>query len=124
MRMPLYETYVIRQSTFLSFGCCLVAKRPGQTVNFSSIHLASMMISFFHLLQGSGSVNWHKISTQSYELAEECLTINYYGAKRMVQAFVPLLQLSDSPRIVNVSSSMGKLKVKTLSQFATGNLFS
>ncbi|OAY62328.1 (+)-neomenthol dehydrogenase [Manihot esculenta] len=60
--------------------------------------------------KGSGSVNWHKISTQSYELAEECLTINYYGAKRMVQAFVPLLQLSDSPRIVNVSSSMGKLK--------------
>ncbi|KAJ9171345.1 hypothetical protein P3X46_014729 [Hevea brasiliensis] len=55
------------------------------------------------------SINWHK-THQTYELAEECLTINYYGAKRMVEALIPLLQLSDSPRIVNVSSSMGKLK--------------
>ncbi|KAL6981908.1 (+)-neomenthol dehydrogenase [Sarracenia purpurea var. burkii] len=28
----------------------------------------------------------------------------------MVESFLPLLHLSDSPRIVNVSSSMGKLK--------------
>ncbi|KAI8021664.1 (+)-neomenthol dehydrogenase [Camellia lanceoleosa] len=28
----------------------------------------------------------------------------------MIEALIPLLQLSDSPRIVNVSSSMGKLK--------------
>ncbi|KAJ9171348.1 hypothetical protein P3X46_014732 [Hevea brasiliensis] len=57
-----------------------------------------------------GNINWQKISTQTYELAEECLTINYNGAKRMAEALIPLLQLSDSPRIVNVSSSMGKLK--------------
>ncbi|KAJ9188361.1 hypothetical protein P3X46_003725 [Hevea brasiliensis] len=59
----------------------------------------------------SANVNWqwHKRTTQTYELAEECLTINYYGAKRMVEAFIPLLQLSGSPRIVNVSSSLGKL---------------
>ncbi|KAJ9171346.1 hypothetical protein P3X46_014730 [Hevea brasiliensis] len=59
--------------------------------------------------KGSG-INWGKVSTQTYESAEECLTINYYGAKRMTEALIPLLQLSDSPRIVNVSSSMGKLK--------------
>ncbi|KDP28662.1 hypothetical protein JCGZ_14433 [Jatropha curcas] len=59
--------------------------------------------------EGAG-INWHKITTETYELAEECVAINYYGAKRMVEAFVPLLQLSDSPRIVNVSSTMGKLK--------------
>ncbi|XAR63115.1 hypothetical protein NMG60_11022945 [Bertholletia excelsa] len=28
----------------------------------------------------------------------------------MIEAFIPLLQLSDSPRIVNVSASIGKLK--------------
>jgi len=44
-------------------------------------------------------------------LAKECLETNYYGVKRMTEAFIPLLQLSKSPRIVNVSSSMGKLKV-------------
>ncbi|XP_015948184.1 (+)-neomenthol dehydrogenase isoform X1 [Arachis duranensis] len=47
---------------------------------------------------------------QTFELAEECLQINYYGAKRTSEALLPLLQLSESPRIVNVSSSLGKLK--------------
>ncbi|GMP61542.1 hypothetical protein CsSME_00023968 [Camellia sinensis var. sinensis] len=53
---------------------------------------------------------WKEVMTQSYELAEECLQTNYYGAKRMIEALMPLLHLSDSPRIVNVSSGMGKLK--------------
>lgn len=51
--------------------------------------------------------------TQPYEVAEACIETNYYGAKRMVEAHIDLLQLSDSPRIVNVSSSMGKLEVST-----------
>ncbi|ONI28958.1 hypothetical protein PRUPE_1G171800 [Prunus persica] len=37
------------------------------------------------------------------------LLVNYYGTKRTAEALIPLLQLSDSPRIVNVSSSAGKL---------------
>ena len=49
---------------------------------------------------------------EPFELAEECLKINYYGPKRMTEAFIPLLQLSDLPRIVNVSSRMGKLQVR------------
>ncbi|KAF5731711.1 (+)-neomenthol dehydrogenase-like isoform X2 [Tripterygium wilfordii] len=57
-----------------------------------------------------GQINWRVIVSQNYELAEECLKINYYGARRMTEAFIPLLELSDSPRIVNVSSSMGMLK--------------
>ncbi|CAI9101762.1 OLC1v1039169C1 [Oldenlandia corymbosa var. corymbosa] len=48
--------------------------------------------------------------SKTYESALECLEINYYGAKRMVEAFVPLLQFSQSPIIVNVSSSAGRLK--------------
>ncbi|KAJ8900594.1 hypothetical protein K2173_025371 [Erythroxylum novogranatense] len=47
--------------------------------------------------KAGSEINWSEISTQSYELAEECLKINYYG-------------LSDSPRIVNVSSGQGKLE--------------
>lgn len=50
--------------------------------------------------------------TQTYESAEKCLQTNYLGAKRMCEALIPLLQLSDSARIVNVSSSLGKLMVK------------
>ncbi|PSS24358.1 (+)-neomenthol dehydrogenase [Actinidia chinensis var. chinensis] len=57
-----------------------------------------------------GQVNWNELMNQSYELTKACLETNYYGAKRMIEAFHPLLQLSDSPRIVNVSSAMSKLK--------------
>nr|GMD81946.1 (+)-neomenthol dehydrogenase-like [Ipomoea batatas] len=48
---------------------------------------------------------------ETYELVEQCLNINYAGTKRMVEAFLPLLQLSHSPTIVNVSSTLGNLKV-------------
>ncbi|CAN0824746.1 (+)-neomenthol dehydrogenase [Linum grandiflorum] len=51
------------------------------------------------------------VTFDTYELAEECLKTNYYGAKGMVEALLPLLQLSDSPRIVNVSSTTSSLTV-------------
>ncbi|KAL8201139.1 hypothetical protein R6Q57_012478 [Mikania cordata] len=46
---------------------------------------------------------------QPYDLGEECLNINYYGTKRVTDSLVPLLQLSKSPRIVNVSGAYGEL---------------
>ncbi|PQQ15924.1 (+)-neomenthol dehydrogenase-like [Prunus yedoensis var. nudiflora] len=57
-------------------------------------------------------VNWSEIMTQTYELAEVCVKTNYYGAKKMTKALLPLLQLSDSPRVVSLSSGMGSLKVR------------
>jgi NAD(P)-dependent dehydrogenase (short-subunit alcohol dehydrogenase family) len=58
----------------------------------------------------NAKIDWSKIVTQTYELAEECLKTNYYGTKRVTEALFPLLQLFDLPRIVNVSSSMGVIK--------------
>ncbi|XP_019180580.1 PREDICTED: (+)-neomenthol dehydrogenase-like isoform X2 [Ipomoea nil] len=55
---------------------------------------------------------------QTYELAEQCININYHGTKRMVQAFLPLLQLSHSPRTVNVSSTQGNLKLLSKNEMA------
>ncbi|KAF5464215.1 hypothetical protein F2P56_014307, partial [Juglans regia] len=56
-------------------------------------------------------VDWSGIMlTQTNEQAEECVETNYNGPKRMVKALITLLQLSDSPRIVNVSASGGQLK--------------
>ncbi|KAK3019289.1 hypothetical protein RJ639_004609 [Escallonia herrerae] len=54
-----------------------------------------------HLLTG--------IVEQTYELAGECLKTNYYGTKKVTEALLPLLQLSSSARIVNVSSIFGQL---------------
>ncbi|KAE9605430.1 hypothetical protein Lal_00024700 [Lupinus albus] len=54
-------------------------------------------------------INWRELP-QTYEMAEKCLTTNYYGAKETTKAFLPLLQQSNSPHIVNVSSTAGLLK--------------
>ncbi|GJY36001.1 salutaridine reductase-like protein [Tanacetum coccineum] len=56
-----------------------------------------------------------KVVTQTFEGAQKCLETNYYGAKHVTQALLPLVLKSSSPRIVNVSSKLGKLKVSTLS---------
>ncbi|KAK3013740.1 hypothetical protein RJ639_010032 [Escallonia herrerae] len=48
---------------------------------------------------------------RSYKKAEACLRTNYYGVKQVTQELIPLLELSDTPRIVNVSSTMGQLQL-------------
>ncbi|WOG95431.1 hypothetical protein DCAR_0414750 [Daucus carota subsp. sativus] len=58
-------------------------------------------------------INWNEVSTRTYDTAEECIKVNYKGARKMVDTFLLLLQLSDSPRIVNVSSMTGVLKFVT-----------
>ncbi|KAK4411352.1 (+)-neomenthol dehydrogenase [Sesamum angolense] len=65
------------------------------------------------ILIREANVNWDELVTQTYEAAVEGLQTNYYGAKRLSEALLPLLRLSDSPRIVNVSSASGKLKYIT-----------
>lgn len=51
------------------------------------------------------------VAEQTYEKAKECVETNYYGTKRVTEGLLPLLQLSQSPRIVNMSSFYGQLKV-------------
>ncbi|KAI3899463.1 hypothetical protein MKW92_026034, partial [Papaver armeniacum] len=60
--------------------------------------------------QNKEKTNLKQVITKTYELAEECVQTNYYDVKSVTKALIPLLQLSDSPRIVNVSSGTGKLK--------------
>nr|XP_043620730.1 (+)-neomenthol dehydrogenase-like isoform X1 [Erigeron canadensis] len=49
------------------------------------------------------------IIKQPYELGEECLKTNYYGTKAITEALLPLLRLSKSPRVVNITSIQGDL---------------
>lgn len=67
--------------------------------------------SFYSLRQDGEGVNWSELMTQTYELAEVCVETNYYGTKKMTKALLPLLQISDSPRVVSLTSSMGTLQV-------------
>ncbi|CAJ1950069.1 unnamed protein product [Sphenostylis stenocarpa] len=61
-------------------------------------------------VENGGNVDWSKVSTESYELSEAALKTNYYGTKELTKALIPLLHLSPSPKIVNVSSSTGRLQ--------------
>ncbi|KAK2649428.1 hypothetical protein Ddye_016917 [Dipteronia dyeriana] len=53
-----------------------------------------------------------QVLKQTYETDEVCLRTNYYGTKQVTQAFIPLLLQSHSPRIVNVSSTLGQLQAE------------
>jgi (+)-neomenthol dehydrogenase len=57
-------------------------------------------------------VEWmRENSKETFEEAKECMKTNYYGAKIVTEALIPLLQLSSSGRIVNVSSAFALLRV-------------
>ncbi|KAF7846814.1 hypothetical protein BT93_L3706 [Corymbia citriodora subsp. variegata] len=47
---------------------------------------------------------------ETYESAEKCLRTNYYAIKQVTAALLPLLQQSNSAKVVNVSSSLGQLQ--------------
>jgi NAD(P)-dependent dehydrogenase (short-subunit alcohol dehydrogenase family) len=60
-------------------------------------------------------VEWmRENSKETYEEAKQCIRTNYYGAKIVTEALLPLLQLSSSGRIVNVSSGFGLLRVSSV----------
>ncbi|KAB1199009.1 Salutaridine reductase [Morella rubra] len=58
--------------------------------------------------ENAGSVK--EVVKQTYETATNCIGTNYYGIKLVTKELMTLLHLSNSPRIVNVSSRLGELK--------------
>jgi NAD(P)-dependent dehydrogenase (short-subunit alcohol dehydrogenase family) len=62
-------------------------------------------------LVNNAGVYGDPIGAVDYDLdrAQEVFEVNTFGPWRLCQAFVPLLQRSEAPRIVNVSSGAGQL---------------
>ncbi|KAG6778423.1 hypothetical protein POTOM_018287 [Populus tomentosa] len=55
--------------------------------------------------------DWKKLRFGDEDASlSNCLRTNYYGIKHLTEALIPILERSNSARIVNVSSSLGKLK--------------
>ncbi|XP_051147087.1 (+)-neomenthol dehydrogenase-like [Andrographis paniculata] len=75
----------------------------GANVDGEAMRAASMA-------EDPSKVNWSEIIVETYETAEAAFQINYYGAKRTTEALLPLLKLSQSPRIVNMASVMAMLQ--------------
>nr|AFK37109.1 unknown [Lotus japonicus] len=76
----------------------------------SGAHVDGEALAAANIVENGGQIDWRKIVTENYELTEACLKTNYYGVKELTKALIPLLQISGSPKIVNVSSSMGRLE--------------
>ncbi|KAK4573679.1 hypothetical protein RGQ29_031576 [Quercus rubra] len=62
-------------------------------------------------LLGPKAIPLKEVIKQTYQTSEDCLRTNYYGSKQVSEALIPLLLLSNSGRIVNVSSALGQLKL-------------
>ena len=65
-------------------------------------------------LLGPNAIPLKEVIKQTYQTTEDCLRTNYYGTKQVSEALIPLLLLSNSGRIVNVSSALGQLKVQNV----------
>jgi NAD(P)-dependent dehydrogenase (short-subunit alcohol dehydrogenase family) len=65
------------------------------------------------LLQvNNAAVSFNEIDTNSVEHAETVLRTNFYGAKMLTEALLPLFrQSSATSRILNISSQLGLLNV-------------
>lgn len=61
-------------------------------------------------IAGPNAKSLNEVWQQTYETAVNCLRTNYYGIKLVSKELIPLLQLSKSGRIVNVSAPLGQLK--------------
>uniref|UniRef100_A0A0E0K2W2 UBX domain-containing protein n=1 Tax=Oryza punctata TaxID=4537 RepID=A0A0E0K2W2_ORYPU len=47
---------------------------------------------------------------QNYEMAKECLETNFYGTKDVTDCLMPLLLLSNSGKVINLSSKISQLQ--------------
>lgn len=56
-----------------------------------------------------GYDTWQRAATADLAMVREIAETNLYGPWLMAEKFLPLLRLSDHPRIVNVSSEAGSL---------------
>jgi NAD(P)-dependent dehydrogenase (short-subunit alcohol dehydrogenase family) len=62
-------------------------------------------------LVNNAGVYGDPVGAAEYDLdgAREVLEVNTFGPWRLIEAFLPLLRKSDTPRVVNVSSGAGQL---------------
>lgn len=68
--------------------------------------------SALHLQVNNAAVSFNEIDTNSVEHAETVLRTNFYGAKMLIEALLPLFRRSAAnSRILNISSQLGLLNV-------------
>lgn len=64
-----------------------------------------LLINNAEIVNGFG----HKIDQINIEDIKEVYEINFFSVIRVIQALKPLLKMSDHPRIINITSSLGDI---------------
>jgi len=67
------------------------------------------------LINNGGTAGEQPQNSSSYDISKlrELFNVNYFGVVHTTQQFIPLLERSDSPLIVNISSEVGSLTLNT-----------
>ncbi|KAF8032335.1 hypothetical protein BT93_D1297 [Corymbia citriodora subsp. variegata] len=96
----------------LDVGCKTKSKPKSKLkMQVNNAGIVGVRVDIDALYANGVRTHWTKLRSGTYDLAVNCITTNYHDAKRTAEAFMPLLQLSnDVPKIVDVSSFMGKLE--------------
>nr|GFA67586.1 hypothetical protein [Tanacetum cinerariifolium] len=68
------------------------------------------LTSLQHEPKDAGPKGYNQVMLQTHETSKDCIQTNYYGTKHVTEALLPFLHLSTSPRILNISSGVGKLE--------------
>ncbi|KAI9110162.1 hypothetical protein K1719_019203 [Acacia pycnantha] len=63
------------------------------------------------LFKNGEEIEWDDIVKCNEDISRKCVDTNYFGAIGVTGALIPLLQLSSSPTIVNVTSLAGLIKL-------------
>jgi NAD(P)-dependent dehydrogenase (short-subunit alcohol dehydrogenase family) len=78
---------------------------------FAAAERVGSDIGHLDALVNNAGVYGDPVGAADYDIdrAHEVLEVNTFGPWRLIEAFLPLLQRSEAPRIVNVSSGAGQL---------------
>ncbi|WP_371804334.1 SDR family oxidoreductase [Candidatus Lokiarchaeum ossiferum] len=82
----------------------------------SQISELDLLINCAGIISG-GSQRNYPLGTMAAEDIQHVFSVNAISPLRICEQFLPLLEKSDMPRIVNISSKMGSIGLKTI----TGN---
>ncbi|CAL5189377.1 unnamed protein product [Lathyrus oleraceus] len=74
-------------------------------------HVNGEALSSLGVVEDPNQIDWSKIFYENNEIVENILRTNYFGTKEFTTVLIPLLQSSTSPKILNVSSSIGRLEI-------------
>jgi NAD(P)-dependent dehydrogenase (short-subunit alcohol dehydrogenase family) len=89
---------------------CLDVSHPSSIKAFSSWFVSTFGLGSLDILVNNAAVSFNEINENSVKHAESVINTNYYGAKLLTEALLPLFRFGPSKsRILNITSRLGSI---------------